>query len=293
MSWLLFMDESGHDHKTTPYEVRGGIAIHAGKLWSFIQGWRRLELDVFGTELSQFRKEIKGCKLLDKDRVGWARQQAAMPNEERRKHCRAFLTKGLQKLSPQKGEFTAYGQACLLMAEGIFELLVGHDVSLFACAIPQKVVRPDNTALEEYLRKDHVFLFERFFYFLEGKNEDGLVVMDESEKQEDRRFVRQLHNYFQRTTTGRYRSAKIVPVPFFVASDMAIPVQAADLCIYCINWGYRLPKLGMRATERMDVKQIANQWIEKLQYHGQGYRDGQTFPAHGIVFVPDPYESRR
>jgi hypothetical protein len=28
MSWLLFLDESGHDHKNTPYEVRGGFAIH-------------------------------------------------------------------------------------------------------------------------------------------------------------------------------------------------------------------------------------------------------------------------
>lgn len=26
MSWLLFLDESGHDHKQIPYEVRGGIA---------------------------------------------------------------------------------------------------------------------------------------------------------------------------------------------------------------------------------------------------------------------------
>lgn len=38
MSWLLFMDESGHDHKNMPYEVRGGVAIHAGQLWPFVQG---------------------------------------------------------------------------------------------------------------------------------------------------------------------------------------------------------------------------------------------------------------
>ena len=30
MSWLLFLDESGHDHRNMPYEVRGGIALHAG-----------------------------------------------------------------------------------------------------------------------------------------------------------------------------------------------------------------------------------------------------------------------
>jgi hypothetical protein len=37
VSFLLFMDESGHDHKRMPYEVRGGIAIHAGKLWPMVQ----------------------------------------------------------------------------------------------------------------------------------------------------------------------------------------------------------------------------------------------------------------
>ncbi len=52
MSWLLFLDESGHDHKTTPYEVRGGVAIHAGELWSFVRAVQGLELDAFGAELS-------------------------------------------------------------------------------------------------------------------------------------------------------------------------------------------------------------------------------------------------
>jgi len=287
------MDESGHDHRTMPYEVRGGIVLHASKLWPFIQDWRRLELDAYGTELSEFRKEIKGCKLMDKDRMRWAKQGPVMPDEERRKLTRAFLTKGLQQIQPKKDEFTSYGQACNRMSEGIFELLVEHSAQLFACAIPQKAHRPDEFVLDQYLRKDHVFLFERFFYFLEEKNEDGLIVMDESEKHEDRKFVRRLYNYFQKTGTGRYRSIKIVPVPFFVASDMALPVQAADLCIYCINWAYRIPKQGMRATERLDVKDIAGKWIDKLQYHGEAYKDGSTFKMHGIVFVPDPYESRK
>ena len=27
MAWLLFIDETGHDHGTSPYEVSAGIAI--------------------------------------------------------------------------------------------------------------------------------------------------------------------------------------------------------------------------------------------------------------------------
>jgi hypothetical protein len=37
MSWLLFLDESGHDHKQMPYEVRGGVALHARELWPFVR----------------------------------------------------------------------------------------------------------------------------------------------------------------------------------------------------------------------------------------------------------------
>ncbi len=33
----------------------------------------------FGTELRQFGKELKGCKLLDKDRFRWAAQAEAPP----------------------------------------------------------------------------------------------------------------------------------------------------------------------------------------------------------------------
>jgi hypothetical protein len=63
MSWLLFMDESGHDHKQMPYEVRGGVAIHASRLWPFIQSVQRMELDCFGAALTLYKKELKGSTL--------------------------------------------------------------------------------------------------------------------------------------------------------------------------------------------------------------------------------------
>ena len=68
MSWLLFLDESGHDHKHCPYEVRGGIAVHASKLWSLVQRLQAAELAAFGANLREYGKEFKGARLLDKDR---------------------------------------------------------------------------------------------------------------------------------------------------------------------------------------------------------------------------------
>ncbi len=289
MSWLFFLDESGHDQKTMPYEVRGGVALHAGELWPFVRAVQALELDAFGAELAQYKIELKGSRLLDKDRFKWAAQGSIMAGEERRKHCRGFLTKGLEKKPPSRAEFTAYGQSCLEMARGLFQSLVDRRAVLFAVAIPRTTTKPATYEAEEYLRKDQVFLLERFFYFLEGRKQHGLLVMDEVEKTADRHFTRRLQRYFARTATGRYRSQWVVPAPFFVASDMAYPVQAADLCIYCLNWGFRLPSLGMDVAVRPEIEAEFRPWLDTLQFRGEGYRDGAVFKSFGVVFVPNPY----
>lgn len=292
MAWLLFLDESGHDHRQMPYEVRGGVALHAGEVWPLVQDLQRLELDCFGTRLAAFQKELKGCKLLDRDRFRWAGQGGPMVAEERRRHCRAFFTKGLEKKPPSRQEFTAYGQACLEMARGMFQALRSRKAQLFAAVIPRDVARPATFEAEEYLRKDQVFLLQRYFDFLEGRKEHGLLVMDQVEKAEDRRFVSRLERYFTRTQTGRYRTAWIVPVPLFVSSDLTYPVQAADLAIYCLNWGFRLPTREMDAPTRREIAGEFGPWINQLQFRGEAYRDGIVYAEYGIVYVPDPYTRR-
>ncbi|GIW81352.1 MAG: hypothetical protein KatS3mg105_3159 [Gemmatales bacterium] len=289
MAWLLFLDESGHDHKQMPYEVRGGVALHAGELWPFVQDMQRLELDCFGTRLTKFQKELKGCKLLDRDRFRWAGQSDLMVAEERRRHCRSFFTKGLEKKPPSRQEFTAYGQACLEMARGMFQALHSRKARLFAAAIPRNVVRPNTFEAREFLRKDQVFLLQRYFDFLEEREEHGLLVMDQVEKTQDRRFLSRLERYFSRTETGRYRTVWIVPVPLFVASELTYPVQAADLAIYCVNWGFRLPSRGMDAETRPEIANEFGPWINQLQFRGEAYRDGSVYQEYGIVYVLDPY----
>lgn len=275
-----------------PLEVRGGVAIHISKLWNFIQGWQRLEQDAFGVYLHEYGSEAKGYKLLDKDRLRWAAQTAPMPEGERRKNSRTFLNKGRQHGKPTSTEFAAYGQACLEMARGVFELLAAHDAKLFACAIPRGVRPPPNFKQEDYLRKDHVFLFERYFYFLEAQAEHGLLVMDESEKVLDKDFVTRMQSYFTRTATGRNRTHWIVPSPLFVASDMTYPVQAADLCLYAINWGFRLPSWHAELETRAELAEEFGPKLKRLQWEGDGYREGRVFRSWGIVYVPDPYEAR-
>lgn len=288
MSWLLFLDESGHDHKNTPYEVRGGFAIHASKLWSLILGIRSLEQSTFGVYLSEAGTEIKGEKLLRKDRFKWAAQGSAIPPAERRKHALNFLNSGPQGRAPRRDEFAAYGQSCLEFTSGLISLLRGHDARVFASMIP--AVRVPGATKPELLRKDHVFLLERYFFFLEERREAGLLVMDGTQKEEDRRFVRRMERYFTLTLTGRQRTTWIVPIPMFVESDMAYGVQVADLLIYTLNWGFRLNRMD-RPT-RPEVEPIAES-LRPLVWHGDVYKEGAVHPSHGIVYIPDPYEDRR
>ena len=292
MSLLLCLDESGHDHRNMPYEVHGGIALHSKKLWPFVQALMTLEQACFGDRLSRFRKEIKGSHLLDKDRFKWAAQSGVMEETLRRKNCLSFLNKGLNRQVPTRDEFTAYGQACLQMARGIFDLIGSHDARILAVAIPRNAPHPPADREPELLRKDLVFLLERYFYMLEYANEMGLIVLDETEKMQDRRFVRMLERYFQETITGRYRSTRIVPSPFFVSSDMAYPVQVADVVVYALNWGFRLSQFGMDAPVRAEIQNEFAGTIGSLQFRGDGYRDGQVFKTFGIAYVPDLYTAR-
>ena len=291
MSYLLFMDESGHDRKLCPYEVRGGIALHARDVWPFVQAMRELEREMFGDVLVRYGSEIKGARLLDKKRFEWAQQAEPIADEERRRLSVSFLNKGVTKRRPTKLEFTAFGQASLGMVEGIFALLHKHKATIFAAAIPRAVKAPPELAGQGLLRKDHVFLFERYYYFLEQQKEQGLLVLDETDKNLDRQFVREMTRYFTRTEKGRSRTDWLVPSPFFVSSDMTYPVQVADVCVYCINWGFRGPH-GMDAPARPEVESLCGQDLEQLQLKRTIWQSGRLVPTCGIVYVPDPYTPR-
>ena len=115
--------------------------------------------------------------------------------------------------------------------------------------------------------------------------------MDAIEKGVDRSLARRMESYFEKTALGRLRSTWIVPSPFFVSSDMAYPVQAADLAIYCVNWGYRLAP-GMNAEYRAELRADFEDSLRRIEFHGDGEKDGNVFKTHGIVCVPDPYEGR-
>ncbi len=62
---LLFIDESGHDHREMPCEVPAGVAIPESNLWNLVKAVRAAERDYFGDYLRNLRiTELKAKKLL-------------------------------------------------------------------------------------------------------------------------------------------------------------------------------------------------------------------------------------
>ena len=169
MSYLLFLDESGHDHRACPYEVRGGIALHISRLWSFIQDMQALEVRCFGDSLHKFGLEIKGERLLKKRRFKNASQLPDFDESTRRKHTLSFLNKGASNSGQSKAEFTAYSQACLCMAQSVFELLDKNDAKVFAVAIPRGVEKPQTGVPVDFCGKTRYSYSKGFITILRNK----------------------------------------------------------------------------------------------------------------------------
>lgn len=256
MSYLLFMDESGHDHREAPYEVRGGVALHVNELWQFILDVQEAEHWAFGCCLHDLGHEIKGRRLLRPSKFSYASGFPWYNDATRQKLSFECLRKGKRKEQQHPIEICAYAQAGIAFVRRLFDILRARNATFFAAAIPKGVKKPKvaSGVAGQYPRKDHVFLFERYYYFLQERREHGLLVMDETQKEEDRRFVQRMQDYYTMTQRGRERTAWVVPRPFFVSSDMVYPIQTADICIYCVNWGFRLPKRQMDAPVREEIK---------------------------------------
>src|ERR1039458_7013528 len=98
---LLFIDESGHDHKETPYEVLAGVAIRERDLWNLIQAVRNAELEFLGVHMAEVGLEMKGRKLLKKKIIRFAGEGTPIAPDERRKLVRSLLQKGWQRSQGQ------------------------------------------------------------------------------------------------------------------------------------------------------------------------------------------------
>ena len=258
MAWLLFIDESGHDHAASPYEVLAGVAIQDRVVRELIERLHEAEVRFFGRRYSADHRELKG-KLLLKRKVFRHRDRdievdvAAVPAL-----ARAALDDG-SRADPWM--LKALALAKLDYVASVFDICEQLDCRAFA-SIVENNAQP---TAGDGLRKDYAYLFERFFYFLEdtAAEEQGIVVFDELERSQSHLLIDQMHRYFTGTAVGRHRAARIIPEPFFVHSDLTTGVQIADLIAYVISWGFRLSR--MTKPVRPELSSFAYQ-VARLRY---------------------------
>ncbi len=288
---LLFIDESGTDHKSVPYEVLAGVSIDERRAWVFIQAIQKARIEDFGVQLNEALKEFKGSQLLKKKTFRLAGQLPLIPNPERQKLAFSLLEKGHiarnQGYSQPvtKAELTAYAQSCLEYSKCVLDLCAEYGVQVFASIVDLAAPKPVDTAI----RKDVTYLLERFHASLTPKDH-GIIVFDELDVTQSRRLGSHMRAYFEDTRTGRERAKRILPEPFFVHSDITTLVQVADLVAYSLNWGWRLEGKMTKAT-RVEIELFAAQ-IAGLQFKGKQQKGTKIWTLRGFCFIQDLRSSR-
>lgn len=280
MAFFLFVDESGQDHRESPYEVLAGMAVEDRDLWNLVTALQDAEVRIFGRRYSAEGRELKAKKMLKSKTYRQAAQMPPIPNEERRGLAQRCLETGEEA---GRAEIIALAQAKLAYVHEALDICARFRCRAFACIIPPDTPRPDPT----HLRKDYAYLFERFYYFLEdqGTTISGIVVFDELDKSQSHILVGQMERYFKLTTKGQQRAGQIIPEPFFVHSDLTTGVQLADLVAYIVSWGVRYG--DMTAPSRPELDEMANQ-VCQMRYRTKREVDGNPdFVIWSFTLIPD------
>jgi len=272
MAWFLFIDESGHDRRASPYEVLAGIAIQDRDLWNLVVALHHAETENFGRRYSHGRSELKGSKLLKRKVFQHAALNVSVDDGDIAALSRAALDHGADA---GIRELKALALAKISYVHAVLEACARHHCRAFASIVD---VDAEPTTLEGF-RKDYAFLFERFFYFLEDRpgTEQGIIVFDELDRSKSHLLISQAHHYFKESAIGRLRASLIIPEPLFVLSELTTGIQLADLMAYIISWGFRLSAMSRPA--RSELRPFADQ-VASLRYRTVRERGGN--PAFTI-----------
>ncbi|HEX40495.1 MAG TPA: DUF3800 domain-containing protein [Phycisphaerales bacterium] len=288
---LLFVDEAGQDHGAMPCEVLAGVAIAEENLWNLVKAIRSAERDHFLDYLRDLRTtELKGRRLLKRKCFKLAGRDIDIEPTELPTLAYQCLLKGRDACrtgTPNKAtprEIVAYHRSVLGFVEKVLDIAAEHGVVVFASVVDIAAARVN----PELLSKDFVYLFERYFYYLKAMpdHKRGLVVFDELEKTRAQRLIQQMASYFLGTETGRFRSSKIIPEPFFVHSDLTTGILLADLAAYTIGWAWRRGPMSQPCRD--ELKPFARK-LHLMQFEGEkpGDAPGEKWRLYGITYIDD------
>lgn len=296
MSHLLFLDESGHDRRDSPYEVIAGVALEDRDIWNLICELQDAEARFFGRRITPGMMELKARSLLKKKTFRLAAQMDEIPGEERAALARQCLEKGDNARTTgndgsgtTRVELTALAQAKIAFSEFILELCGRYHAKAFASIVDCEAPKPAG----DFLRKDYAYLFERYYSFLDQKAVDGmgLVVFDELDRAQAHILVDQMGYYFRETAKGRMRASLIIPEPFFVHSHLTTAIQLADLVAYIVAWGVRIGPMDRPA--RPELQSLAEKVCD-LRFRAWREDGGNNHALWSFAVIDDlrPREER-
>lgn len=288
MAFLLFIDESGQDRRSSPYEVLAGIAVEDTHIWPLITALRNAETEFFGIRITRMHMELKAKRLLKSKTFRMAGQMEPLDPQERTDQARRCIELGAEARGTAqpppitRRHLTALAQAKIAFVDRALELCHQHHARAFASIVDRDAPRPTS----DFLRKDYAYLYERFYHYLEDQApyHQGLIVFDELERIQSHILVDQMTRYFQGTHNGRLRASRIVPEPFFVHSDLTSLIQIADLIAYIISWGVRVG--SMQRPVREELRTLADT-VCSLRYRSIRATQNNDFPLWSFSVIDD------
>jgi len=285
MAWFLFIDESGQDHKESPYEVLAGVAIQDEDLWDLIKELHDAEVAHFGRRYSDGSRELKGTKILKRKVFSHANYEGNILPHEVPALAKEILDDGGTNSSIRHQK--ALALAKIAYVSDVFAICERYNCRIFASVVESDALPTTGGGL----RKDYGYLFERFFYFLEDQTSEaqypqqGILVFDELDKAKSHLLINQAHRYFKDTATGRHRAELIIPEPFFVHSDLTTGIQIADLVAYCISWCLRFAQ--MAEPTRDELKPYIEKILKLRHRATRNIRGNPNFVIWSIAYISD------
>ncbi|MDE0229733.1 MAG: DUF3800 domain-containing protein [Spirochaetaceae bacterium] len=156
MAWFLFIDESGHDRSTSPYEVLAGVAIQDRAVREVIDQLHTAEIGSFGRRYSDGARELKGKVLLKKKVFRHRALTVEVDAADVPALARAALDDGAQADARM---LKALAIAKLNYVASVFDICAQLGCRAFASIVETDARRTASGGL----RKDYAYLFERFF----------------------------------------------------------------------------------------------------------------------------------
>lgn len=284
---LYFVDESGIDLKAAPCLVLAGVSIREADVWPLTQAFTDLSANIlrFPPEMSY---EIKGSKLLKKRVFQHASLVDDLPAAQRSAAIERLLVKNEEGRNVGREELAALAQAKLHFVEKALGLAADFGMTVFASIVPRDAPQQRDRS---FLRKDFAYLFQRIHCHVCDQEDaaHGVLIFDEQDPALSLRLMDQIRKYFQETDRGQQRAERMIPMPFFVHSDLTPAIQIADLVAYIVNWGLRLDRMPEPARD--ELKPLADR-VFNLRYSGREVPIRRGFkrrgkPIWGISYIPD------